>query len=340
MINFAIVGGGWRAEFYIRIANALPDKFNITGVFLRNPKTKALFEKKYDVKIFDSVDNLLETKPDFVVSCVNYNGICDEIEMLCNMGVAVLSETPAGASLDQIEEFGKKIKPEWRVQVAEQFHLQPLNQAIMNIIDSGILGQVNHLQMFCCHDYHAASLIRRFLKVGYEIPETISYSLPDSVTNYNTRDGIVEPRLIETTHTLALLKYNGKTAMYDFSDEQYFSDIRKRRMVIKGTGGEIVDDICTYLDGTTAVSFNLNRNMRGGNGNLDGLYLDSITGNGKILYKNSFIPSRLTDEEIAIAECLVNMDNYIKTGEDFYSLEEAMVDAKTSLLWKKNKLEF
>ena len=48
--------------------------------------------------------------------------------------------------------------------------------------------------------------------------------------------------------------------------------------------------------------------------------------------ENSLLRDKVTDEEIAIAQCLVKMDNYVKTGVDFYSLSSAMTDAKTALL--------
>ena len=45
-----------------------------------------------------------------------------------------------------------------------------------------------------------------------------------------------------------------------------------------------------------------------------------------MLYTNPFPYSRLSDEEIAIATCLVKMKAYIKTGEAFYSLKDAEFD--------------
>ena len=36
-IHYALVGGGWRAEFYLRIARELPERFVIDGLVVRNP---------------------------------------------------------------------------------------------------------------------------------------------------------------------------------------------------------------------------------------------------------------------------------------------------------------
>ena len=35
-IKFAVIGSGWRAQFYIRIAKAVPDMFELTDVLIRD----------------------------------------------------------------------------------------------------------------------------------------------------------------------------------------------------------------------------------------------------------------------------------------------------------------
>ncbi len=52
-----------------------------------------------------------------------------------------------------------------------------------------------------------------------------------------------------------------------------------------------------------------------------------------MLYENPFYKVRLTDEEIAITHCLVNMAEYLKSGTEFYSVQEASLDAKTAFLF-------
>ncbi len=37
-IRFAMVGAGWRGEFYARIAKELPDLFELTGTWLHSPE--------------------------------------------------------------------------------------------------------------------------------------------------------------------------------------------------------------------------------------------------------------------------------------------------------------
>lgn len=63
MISFGIIGSGWRSEFYLRIAALLPEKFTVTGIFIRNPVKKEEFRIKYADKICDSIEELRQTGP-------------------------------------------------------------------------------------------------------------------------------------------------------------------------------------------------------------------------------------------------------------------------------------
>ena len=326
------MGAGWRSEFYLRIAALMPNTFKVSGIYIRNKQKQEEFSKKYDVPIFDTLENLLETDYDFIVSCVNKAGICDTVRLLAGKNIPLLTETPIGASLKEIDDFLAEIKPEWRVQVAEQFHFQPRNAAIKSIIDSGILGEITQVQLSCCHDYHAASLIRFFLNTGDEMPKGFSFTQSDTVTRYNSRGGLLkEPQTVTSDEKFAFLKFKSKTAVYDFNYEQYFSDIRRSRILIRGTNGEILNDECTYLKNGLPHSFTLKRNSYGANESLDGFTLVNITAEGRVLYENPFKGSRLSDEEIAIATCLLNMKKYLETGEEFYSLKEAALDSKIFL---------
>ncbi len=323
MIKYGIIGAGWRSEFYLRIAELLPDKFCVSGIFIRNLQKRKEFEKKYRVPIYDNLESLLQTDMDFVVSCVNKESIWQTVISLCKIGLPVLSETPISITENQLSEF----QDDYKAQVAEQFHFQPRNMAIKKIIDSGILGEVCQVQLSCCHDYHAASLIRYFLNTGNEMPKTEAITLNDPVTRYNSRQGFIEPTLVNAEQKIKIYQFKNKTAIYNFQFEQYFSDIRSSMIVVRGTLGEIVNNCCTYLKNGIPHSFTLSRNALGINENLDGFSLLNITGDGKVLYESPFPTARLSDEEIAIATCLLKMYEYTKTNIDFYSIKEAYIDA-------------
>ena len=332
MIKYGIIGAGWRSEFYLRIAALLPNTFKVSGIYIRNKQKQAKFSEKYNAPIFDTLEELLQTDYDFIVSCVNKTGICDTVRELEGKNIPLLTETPIGTSNKEIDDFLAEIKPDWRVQVAEQFHFQPRNAAIKSVIDSGILGEITQVQLSCCHDYHAASLIRFFLGTGDEMPEGFSFTQSDTVTRYNSRVGLLkEPQTVTSDEKFAFLKFKSKTAVYDFNYEQYFSDIRRSRILIRGTNGEILNNECTYLKNGIPHSFTLRRNSYGTNESLDGFTLVNIIAEGKVLYENPFKGARLSDEEIAIATCLLNMQKYLETRIPFYTLKESALDSKIFL---------
>lgn len=332
MIKYGIIGAGWRSEFYLRIADLSPDTFKVSGIYIRNKQKREEFSKKYNAPIFDTLEKLLQTDYDFIVSCVNKAGIFDTVRELAGKNIPVLTETPIGTSLKEIDDFLAEIKPDWRVQVAEQFHFQPRNAAIKSVIDSGILGEITQVQLSCCHDYHAASLIRFFLGTGDEMPDGFSFTQSDTVTRYNSRVGLLkEPQTVTSDEKFAFFKFKDKTAVYDFNYEQYFSDIRRSRILIRGTNGEILNNECTYLKNGIPHSFTLRRNSYGTNESLDGFTLVNITAEGNVVYENPFKGSRLSDEEIAIATCLLNMQKYLETRIPFYTLKESALDSKIFL---------
>ncbi|MBR4910402.1 MAG: Gfo/Idh/MocA family oxidoreductase [Clostridia bacterium] len=315
MITFGIIGAGWRSEFYLRIAALCPERFKVCGVFIRNPQKREEFSKKYSVPIFDTLDGLLETDFDFIVSCVSKQSINETAQMLADKGIPVLTETPVTS---------KSLSG--KIQVAEQFHFMPRNQAYKRIIESGILGDINQVQLSCCHDYHAASLIRFFLDINNEKPQKTEIKLTDRLNRYNSRAGLIEPTEVNAEQKIVIFDFGKKSAVYDFNYEQYFSDIRGTRIVIRGTNGEIVNDTVTYLKDGLPCTFGLKRNCFGSEENLDGLSLLNITGNGNILYTNPFKNTRLSDEEIAIATCLLKMKEFTDTEKEFYGAKDAYTD--------------
>lgn len=46
-IRYGVIGSGWRAEFYIRIAKAVPDKFEFTAVLIRDKEKGRAFSEKF-----------------------------------------------------------------------------------------------------------------------------------------------------------------------------------------------------------------------------------------------------------------------------------------------------
>ena len=328
VITYGVVGAGWRAEFYIRLASLLPDRFSLAGVVVRNPETR----RKYDAApfpVFENADDLIARHPDFLVSAVNKAAMAGVSIGLAEKGAAVLMETPLGVSEEDQDRFFARLRPSFRIQVAEQYHFQPYFAAVKALLDEGILGDVRQVYLSACHDYHAVSLARFFLDTGGEIPSIDVAYLEDPVTQYAGREGMLsEPRLNDGRSKLCLLRFQNKSFLYDFCQTQYFSRIRGNLLRIRGSNGELTGSRCVYLRNGVPMTRDLTRNAYGAGGDLEGLYLSEIVSQGRVLYANPFPGARLTDEEIAVATCLLKMGEYAKGGEAFYPPEEAALDAR------------
>ena len=318
MINFVIIGSGWRAEFYLRIAKALPEKFHISAICVRNPECMKRITEKFHVKVLSTIEECLQETFDFIVNCINKEDISDLSVELADRGYYVLSETPVIKKPEQGHCYEK-------IQVAEQFHLKGTYQAFKKIIDTEVIGNVNHIQLSVAHDYHAMSLFR-FLLDDYEKPDLISsHILDDKMVRTHGRIGeFAEKTEAVTQQQIKVYQFKNATAIYDYNIEQYFSPIRKDHILIRGTKGEIENDQVRYLNSDNkAVCSGIKTVM---SGLLDGFYYDKITFEDKILFEFPFKGARLTEEETAIAECLVKMSEYIKNGKEYYSYNSAFED--------------
>ena len=170
-INFAIVGGGWRSKFYLRIARALPAQFKVCGMVVRDKSKGRIIEKTWGITTYRTIDQLLKNKnPEFVVVAVSWSAAPKISIELAKRKIAILSETPPAPDLEGlIELYNLLQKYDASYQVAEQYHLQPLHSARIKIANSGLLGEeINQVQISVCHDYHAISLIRKFLGIKFE----------------------------------------------------------------------------------------------------------------------------------------------------------------------------
>ncbi|MCX7015097.1 MAG: Gfo/Idh/MocA family oxidoreductase, partial [Candidatus Sumerlaeota bacterium] len=126
-IQFGIVGGGWRAAFSLRIARACPERFQIPGMVVRTEEKGRAIEKAWGVPTFRTLEDMLaRATPRFVLSSVPWPANPPILKELVQRGIPALSETPPAstrADMIDLNEFVQKHNG--KVQVAEQYHLQP-----------------------------------------------------------------------------------------------------------------------------------------------------------------------------------------------------------------------
>ncbi|MGO4181358.1 Gfo/Idh/MocA family protein [Paenibacillus sp. TAF43_2] len=337
IISFGIVGGGWRAEFYIRIAKALPEKFNIHTILVRDEEKGRLLEAKWGIRTVRNMDQFTaESKQfSFAVVSVPRTAAPAIIQELAERQIPVLAETPPAADLEALTDLYQSLPKDAMVQVAEQYLFQPMHAARIQIARSGKLGEVSQAQVSAAHDYHGISLIRQLLGVGFEHASIIGQTFESQIMQGPSRQGDpLEERMVQSVQRIATLRFGDKLAVYDFTGDQYFSWIRRSRMLVRGSKGELVDSEVSYLkDYATPIHTELRRVDTGQHGNLEGYYHRGVIADGEWLYQNPVAPARLSDDEIAIATCLLRMGLLASgKGASFYSLAEAAQDHYLALL--------
>lgn len=341
-IVFAIVGSGWRAEFYLRIAQALPDRFEVCGVVARTEERRTEIIASWHVPAFATIDDMLRSRtPDFVVVAVVRPAAPGIIEDLAGRGVPVLGETPPGADVAALGRLHQLTRHSPRIQIAEQYHLQPMLYAQLAIANSGELGTVRQVSLSICHDHHAVSLVRKFLDVGFEDALITAHEFVSPLVAGPDRGGDpAEERIVNSSQVSARLEFDGKLGLIDFAKEQYFSWIRANRMQVRGDRGEITDErVSSLTDFRTPSWYPIERVDLGHGTNLEGLTLRGLMARGRWVYTNVFAPARLTDDELAIATCLVLMHEYVGGGDSFYGLPEAAQDQYTNLVIRRSIAE-
>jgi predicted dehydrogenase len=334
-IRFAIVGSGWRTEFYLRVARALPDRFEISGVLTRDAERAATIANDWGVPAHQALGDLLTARPAFVVVSVPWAVTPDLLRELAERRVPVLTETPPAPDIDGLRSLRHLADAGARIQVAEQYQFQPLHAARLAIAASGRLGTVSEAQMSVAHGYHGIDMMRRYLALDDDPPVTIrGIRFASPIVAGPDREGPpTMERITRSEQTIAWFDFGDRLGVMDFADEQYFSWIRTLRLLVRGDRGEIADGAVRYLEAfDTPVTLQLQRHDTGHAGNLEGHHLTGITAGAEWLYRNPFAPARLSDEEIAVATTLTRMHQWLDGGPGICSLAHGAQDHYLTLL--------
>ena len=337
-IRFAIIGGGWRAEFFLRVARACPERFQVTGVVTRKPERLQRLRALFGVEVYDSAEALLRAlRPLFVITSVPRAVNPAMIRLALARELPVLSETPPAGTVEELHALADLVQRGAPVQVAEQYPLQPLHAARLALAHSGKLGTVSQAQVSVAHGYHGLALIRRFLGVGCEDADIWGRSFVSKLVRGPNRAGPpAREEVGDSNQSFGTFDFGGKLGIFDFTGDQYFSFIRGPRLLVRGERGEIVNEEAVWLkDFLTPVRVPFRRHEAGPNGNLEGHFLKGIQAGEDWLYRNPLAPAALTDDETAIGDCLLRMAAFARGGAPFYSLAEGCQDTYLDLMHQK-----
>lgn len=328
--TFGIVGGGWRSHLLLRLADAAPGRLNAAGVVTRTADAGERVTARWGVPTYRTIDELLKAEDvDYVVAAVSWPAMPGVIRDLVAAGMAVLAETPPAPDVDRMRSLWGDVAGSGLVQVAEQYLLMPGHAARHTVIQDGVIGQATSVEISSTHLYHAVSLIRGLLGVGMDdvVVNTRDFRAP--LVDPLTFDGwdlqaVPEPR----TTTIATLDFGDRMGLYNFVENQWWNPLRTRRIVVRGSRGELVDNtVVRLVDPTSPVESSLVYRRTGVDMNLEGSELVHVSFDGRVVYRNPWLGTRLSEDDIAVASMLEAEGAWVRgEGPEPYPLAQACQD--------------
>jgi hypothetical protein len=139
---------------------------------------------------------------------------------------------------------------------------------------------------------------------------------------------VKEPTPQPRTTTIATLDFgDGHMGLYNFVENQWWNPLLARRIVIRGSLGEIVDDAVTRLVAHGVVTSPIVYRRTGVDMNLEGNEVVHASFDGGVIYRNPWVGSRLSEDDIAVASFLQEVGSWSRDeGPEPYPLAEACQD--------------
>jgi predicted dehydrogenase len=331
--RFGVVGSGWRAQFFARLAQAAPDRLELVGAQVRTDEAESRLAP-WGVRTVRTAAELLALAPDFVATAVPWPENPVVIRELVGLGVKVLAETPPAPDLAGLRALWAVVGSSGLVQVAEQYTRMPGHAARLAVVGEGVIGTPNAVEVHSTHLYHAVSLARAYLGVGLADVRVsgrrFTAPLVDPLTPRGWR---AETDPVPRTTTLATLDFgDGRYALYDFVENQWWNPLLARRLVVRGSHGEIVDDAVTRWTADGAVTSPVVYRRTGVDMNLEGNEVVNATFDGRVVWRNPFVGTRLSEDDLAVADHLVATGAWARgEGPEPYPLAEGCQDHAIAL---------
>jgi predicted dehydrogenase len=326
--TFALIGSGWRARMFLKVAREL-GTIRCGGVVVRSPR-------RLEVPTFTSLDACLRELPiDFVLTATPRAVTPQVITEVVDRGLPVLAETPAAADLDGLRALWSAVGDSGLVQVAEQYPMMPSHAARAALVATGAIGTPTQVQVSSTQTYHAVALIRVLLAAGRGSVTVRATRFTAPLINPLSRTGWTDDEEAHPTRTtIATFDFgDGRSGVYDFTEQQTRNQLRFRRLTVRGSAGELHNDEVVRMTGArTLVHTPLVRRQTGYDLDLIGYDTEHITFGSEVLYRNPYLGRRWMDDEIAMATLLERMANWLRgDGPEPYPLAEGVQDQQLAL---------
>ena len=324
MLTYLIVGAGHRARFYGRAAQTYPRLFRCMYL-CRSAEKAALVQAQTGLEATASLERAEALRPDFVVVAVTKTAMAAVAAEWVERGYPVLTETPAGATPQDLALLWRLHREGKRLVTCEQYHRYPILAAGLRAVEEGRLGEPQSAYLSLCHDYHAFSLLRRMLRAAGESYTLRGCRTQSPVVETDSRQGaILDGRTAVKNRDLVHIAFaSGKTAVYDFSGLQYRSYLRSRHLTLRGERGEWTDTRLLLLDQeglpkTEPLLPDLPARYR---------CLDTQDLRDLRRAWSPVLNMETLQDEYAVATVLLDMGDYLQGGPEPYPFREALEDA-------------
>jgi predicted dehydrogenase len=326
--TFALIGSGFRAQMFLKVAREL-GTIRCAGAVVRSPRP-------LDVPTFTSLDECLrECAVDFVLTATSREVTARYIADAVDRDLPVLAETPPAPDLDGLRVLWSAVGGSELVQVAEQYLMMPSHAARAALVTSGVIGTPTQVQVSSTQQYHAVSLIRGLLGVGRGPVSVRATRFVAPLVNPLSRAGWTDDEEeYLTTTTIATLDFGeGRSGLYDFTEQQTRNQLRFRRLTVRGSAGELHNDEVVRMTGPrTLLHSPLVRRQTGHDLDLIGYDTEHISFGSQVLYRNPYVGRRWMDDEIAMATLLERTASWVRgDGPPPYPLAEGAQDQQIAL---------
>ena len=325
MLTYIVVGSGYRAEYFGRVARTWPELFRACYL-CRSEEKAALMRANTGMEAVLTAEAAMAFRPDFIVVAVDRGHLADVAGEWISRGFPVVTETPVGDTEEKLQGLEALAGRGAKIVCCEQYHRYPILAAGLEAVRQGVIGTPQSACISLCHDYHAASLLRRALATGRESCEMCGSRRISPAVNTDSRYGaILDSSPTDEVRDRVLIDFeSGKTAIYDFAPLQYRSYIRSRHFTVRGDRGEWSDTTIYSLDGHSVPHrIPLMPEIPERYRCLDTQYLRDLR---KVWRPELFLDT--LQDEYAIATILLDMEDYLRGGESPYPLWEAVEDAR------------
>ena len=297
----------------------------------RAPGRRSEVERTWGVPAYGAVGDLpAAARPDFVVVAVPWDVAPGIVRELVAADLPVLTETPPAPDVAGLRALWADVGASGLVQVAEHSPSMPAHAARIRLVRDGHLGRPTSVQISSTHEYHAVAVIRALLGVGFGEAEVHARTFTAPLVSPLDRAGWTDDDVPhDATTTLATLDLgDGRSALYDFTENQSRNRLRGNRVVVRGTHGELLDDRLMRITGPrTIVESHLVRRQTGVEQDLPGFDLEHLSLDGRVLYRNPFEGAHLGDDDIAGASLLAGTAAWVAgDGPPPYPLAEGCQD--------------